>query len=82
MNQDIYNLENSTELGYAELFSIFWRRRSYFFGVFSGILALTLPFVFAQKPEYESLMQLLIEPNYQSKYDSDEFYSYSINSTD
>ncbi len=82
MNQDIYNLENSTELGYAELFSIFWRRRSYFFGVFSGILALTLPFVFAQKPEYESLMQLLIEPNYQSKYDSDEFNSYSINSTD
>ncbi|MCC0177664.1 exopolysaccharide transport family protein [Waterburya agarophytonicola K14] len=73
MNQDIYNLENSTELGYAELFSIFWRRRSYFVGVFSGILALALPFVFAQKPEYESSMQLLIEPNYQSKYDSDEF---------
>ncbi len=73
MNQDIYNIENSTELGYGELFSIFWRRRSYFLGVFSGILALSLPFVLTQKPKYESSMQLLIEPNYQSKYDSDEF---------
>ncbi|MEM8828055.1 MAG: polysaccharide biosynthesis tyrosine autokinase [Cyanobacteria bacterium P01_G01_bin.19] len=73
MNQDIYNSDNSTELGYGEIFSIFWRRKTFFLGVIGGVMALALPLVLTQKPEYKSSMQLLIEPNYQNKYDSDEF---------
>lgn len=73
MNQNISNFDNSTELGYKEIFDIFWRRRSHFVGICGGILALTIPLVLIQKPIYKSSMQLLIEPNYQNKYDSGGF---------
>lgn len=77
MNQDYYDLynytDNSEELGYKDIFDIFWRRRYHFFAICGSILALTIPLILIQKPIYKSSMQLLIESNYQNKYDSGGF---------
>ncbi|WP_186375881.1 GumC family protein [Hyella patelloides] len=73
MNQNVYDLDNSTELGYGEIFSIFWRRRSYFIGICGGVLACMIPLVLTQKPVYRSSMQMLVEPNYEDKDNRGDF---------
>ena len=66
MNQNNLELETN-DLGYGELLGIFWRRRFWFLGVFSAILAVSVPLALNKKPYYQSYMQMLVEPNYQGK---------------
>lgn len=56
-----------SDLGYGQLFAIFWRRRFWFGSVFFGVLAVAVPLTLLKDPVYESNMQLLVEPNYSDK---------------
>lgn len=56
-----------TEPSYGQLFAVLIRRRVWILGVFLGVLATTAIITLILKPTYQSSMQLLIEPNYQSK---------------
>ncbi len=71
MSQGNWELEPQNDFGYGELFGIFWHRRFWFTGVFCGVLAVSIPFSLMKKPIYQSYMQILVEPNYQGKSDSD-----------
>jgi polysaccharide biosynthesis transport protein len=53
--------------GYGQLFAILMRRRLWLLGTFLGVTVLALIFTLLQKPTHRSSMQLLVEPNYQSK---------------
>ncbi len=53
--------------GYGQLFAILMRRRLWLLGTFLGVTVLALLFTLLQKPTHRSSMQLLVEPNYQSK---------------
>lgn len=66
MSQSNFELESS-DLGYGELFDIFWRRRFWFFSIFCAVLAISVPLALNKKPYYQSYMQMLVEPNYQGK---------------
>jgi polysaccharide biosynthesis transport protein len=55
----------ASEFGYGQLFSVLWRRRFWFLGVFSVAIASSLLLALREKPSYQSSMQLLVEPNYQ-----------------
>lgn len=72
ISQANWELEPQNDFGYGQLFAIFWRRRFWFAGVFCGVLAISIPFALMKKPIYQSYMQLLVEPNYQGKSDSEE----------
>lgn len=72
MSQGNLELEAQDNFGYGELFGIFWRRRFWFAGVFCGVLAVSIPFALLKKPIYQSYMQILVEPNYQGKSDTEE----------
>ena len=61
----------TTDLGYGELLKILWRRRFWFFGVLAGVLSLTALISLKTQPVYLSSMQLLVEPNYRGKGDSE-----------
>lgn len=63
--------ELTTDLGYGELFKILWRRRFWFFGVLAGVLSLTTLISFQKQPVYLSSMQLLVEPNYRGRGNSE-----------
>ena len=67
MNQSNWELEAQSDLGYGDLFDIFWRRRFWFLGVFCTVLAICVPLALAKKPLFQSYMQILVEPNYQGK---------------
>ena len=56
-----------SDLGYGQLFAIFWRRRFWFGSVFFGVLAVAVPLTLVKDPVYKSNMQLLVEPNYSDK---------------
>ena len=64
--------ENQADLGYGQLFKIFWRRRLMFLAVSLGTFALSIPFILQKEPIYKSYMQLLVEPNYQGHLVLDE----------
>lgn len=53
--------------GYGQLFAVLIRRRFWLLGVFSGVLAIAAALTLTAQPQYQSSMQLLIEPNYQGK---------------
>lgn len=55
------------EPGYGQLLAVLLRRRYWLFGTFLGVLSLATLYTLLQKPIYQSSMQLLVEPNYQSK---------------
>ncbi len=55
------------DLGYGQLISILWRRRFWFLGVFFISLVGAVHFALQKESIYESSLQLLVEPNYQSK---------------
>jgi capsular exopolysaccharide synthesis family protein len=56
-----------TDWGYGHLLATFWRRRFWFLSVFLGTLAVAVPMALSKKPVYQSSLQLLVEPNYQSQ---------------
>ncbi len=58
---------SETEPGYGQLLAVLLRRRYWLFGTFLGVLSLATLYTLLQKPIYQSSMQLLVEPNYQSK---------------
>jgi polysaccharide biosynthesis transport protein len=66
MNQSQWDLETN-ELGYGQLFAKLWHRRFWFLGVFSGVLAISIPVALLKHPIYQSYMQVLVESNYQGK---------------
>ena len=66
------NLTVDTEdAGYGQLFSVLIRRRFWLLGVLGSVLTVATIFTLISKPTYQSQMQLLIEPNYQGKRDTD-----------
>ncbi|MBW4691931.1 MAG: polysaccharide biosynthesis tyrosine autokinase [Lyngbya sp. HA4199-MV5] len=56
--------------GYGQLVAALFRRRLWLIGIFLGILSAVTFYTLLKKPIYQSSMQLLVEPNYQSKKDS------------
>ncbi|NBC24991.1 MAG: capsular biosynthesis protein, partial [Bacteroidetes bacterium] len=65
MNQDA--LMTQSDLGYGQLFAIFWRRRFWFISVFFGVLSVAVPMALLKDTIYRSSMQLLVEPNYRDR---------------
>lgn len=62
-----WEAETQSDIGYGQLFSIFWRRRFLFLAVFFGVLGVSVPLALKKKPVYRSYMSILAEPNYQGK---------------
>jgi polysaccharide biosynthesis transport protein len=58
---------SETDVGYGQLFGILLRRRFWFLSVFAGSLLIAALFALVHKTDYESSMQLLVEPNYQGQ---------------
>lgn len=65
MNQEEFSTQS--DLGYGQLFAIFWRRRYWFASVFFGVLAVAVPLALLKDPIYRSTLQLLVEPNYRDR---------------
>ncbi|HEY9882841.1 MAG TPA: polysaccharide biosynthesis tyrosine autokinase [Thermosynechococcaceae cyanobacterium] len=59
-----------TDPGYGQLIAALFRRRLWLVGIFLGILSVVTVYTLLKKPIYQSSMQLLVEPNYQSKKDA------------
>lgn len=55
------------DAGYGQLLSVLIRRRYWLLGVLGGVMTVATIFTLVSKPTYQSRMQLLIEPNYQGK---------------
>ncbi|HEY9608360.1 polysaccharide biosynthesis tyrosine autokinase [Allocoleopsis sp.] len=56
-----------TDAGYGQLFAVLLRRRLWIVGVLCIVLPISTIKALREKPTYQSSMQLLVEPNYQSK---------------
>lgn len=67
MVQSDLNTIPETDPGYGQLFAILIRRRYWILSVFCIALALASVQAAREKPTYKSSLQLLVEPNYQSK---------------
>ncbi len=67
MVQSNLNTIPETDPGYGQLFAILIRRRYWILSVFCIALALATVQAVRAKPTYKSSLQLLVEPNYQSK---------------
>jgi capsular exopolysaccharide synthesis family protein len=67
MVQSNLNTIPETDPGYGQLFAILIRRRYWILSVFCIALALATVQAAREKPTYKSSLQLLVEPNYQSK---------------
>lgn len=65
------NLNAETESGYGQIISILIRRRFWLIGVLISVLSAAAILTLNTKPTYQSSMQLLIEPNYQGKKETD-----------
>jgi capsular exopolysaccharide synthesis family protein len=61
------NSVRESEPGYGQLFAVLMRRRFILLSVLVGTLGLAAIATFLTEPTYVSGMQLLVEPNYQSK---------------
>jgi capsular exopolysaccharide synthesis family protein len=61
------NAATESDVGYGQLFAVLIRRRFWLLSVLCIVLALATVKALKQKPTYNSSMQLLVEPNYQSK---------------
>lgn len=62
-----FNAATETEPGYGQLFAVLMRRRFYLLGVFGAVLCAATVLTLTAKPTFKSSMQLLVEPNYESK---------------
>ncbi|MEM8676166.1 MAG: polysaccharide biosynthesis tyrosine autokinase [Cyanobacteria bacterium P01_G01_bin.67] len=67
MNQDSWEVESQSDLGYGQLFATLWNRRYWFAMVFGGVLGIAIPLSLIKKPVFQSYIQVLPESNYQSK---------------
>jgi capsular exopolysaccharide synthesis family protein len=67
MTQSSVEIQNHNDVGYGQLLAIVWRRRFWFLGVFVGVMAVAVPSALKKETIYQSSMQLLVEPNYESK---------------
>ncbi len=67
MTQSSFEIQNHNDVGYGQLLAIVWRRRFWFLGVFMGVMSVAVPVALKKETVYESSMQLLVEPNYESK---------------
>ena len=67
MNENNLEFDSSSDLGYGDLFAKLWHRRFWFAGVFTGVLAIAVPFALTRSPVYQSYIQILAESNYQGK---------------
>ena len=78
IHQNYSNFEatDESDLGYGKLLGKLWRRRLWFAGVFTGVLAISLPLAFSKQPVYQSYMQILVEPNYQKNTDNNSSSEY------
>lgn len=56
-----------TEPGYGQLLGVLVRRRLWLLGVLGSVVAASVGLTLVTRPTYQSNMQLLVEPNYQSK---------------
>jgi capsular exopolysaccharide synthesis family protein len=61
------NPSPDTELGYGQIFAIFIRRFPWFLLIFFTSITFAALITAKTKPTYKSIMQLLVEPNYQVK---------------
>ncbi len=71
VNEHNLPINTETDGGYGQLFSVLMRRRFWLLGVLGSVLTIATVFTLISKPTYQSTMQLLIEPNYQGKRDTD-----------
>lgn len=67
VNESNLPVNAETDAGYGQLLSILIRRRFWLLGVLGGVLTVATIFTLMSKPTYQSSMQMLIEPNYQGK---------------
>ena len=65
-----FNLTADTDPGYGQLLAILIRRRFWLGGVLFIVICISAILTFIAKPTYESSMELLVEPNYQGKNNS------------
>ena len=65
-NYNNFDAPDASDLGYGQLLAKLWRRRFWFAGVFTGVLAISVPLAVSKQPIYQSYMQILVEPNYQT----------------
>ncbi|XGV94864.1 MAG: GumC family protein [Leptolyngbya sp. BL-A-14] len=56
--------------GYGQILAALFRRRLWLLGIFLSVVSAVTVYTLLKKPIYQSSMQLLVEPNYQSKKDS------------
>ena len=73
-NYNNFDAPNESDLGYGQLLATLWQRRFWFAGVFTGVLAISIPLAIFKQPVYESYMQILVEPNYQEASTSADDY--------
>lgn len=71
VNESNLPINTESDAGYGQLFSVLMRRRFWLLGVLGSVLTVATVFTLISKPTYQSTMQLLIEPNYQGKRDTD-----------
>lgn len=62
-----FPLENESDLGYGHLFEVLFRRKIWIIASIAIAMGIGAIYTLRQEPIYRSSMQLLIEPNYQSK---------------
>jgi capsular exopolysaccharide synthesis family protein len=67
VTQSNLNPVAETEAGYGQLFAVLIRRRFWLLSIFCIVLAVATVKALKEKPTYQSSMQLLVEPNYQTK---------------
>ena len=67
MAENNLNTVTDSDPGYGQIFGVLIRRRYWFLGVFCLVLAIATFKAVTTKPNYKSNLQLLVEPNYQSK---------------
>ena len=65
--QNTLPTHQESDLGYGQILAIIFRRRFWLLSVAVGAIGAAFIVTLFQKPEYKSSMQLLIEPNYQSR---------------
>ncbi len=67
MVQTNRNMAADSDAGYGQIFSILFRRRFWFLGVFFSIVVISTILALLKPLSYKSSMQLLVESNYRGK---------------
>ncbi len=67
MLQTNFHPDTETDAGYGQIFAVLARRKWWLLSVFCIALAVAAVYTQKTKPTYKSTLQLLVEPNYQGK---------------